>query len=203
MKTKNYTKILGFTILTYCLTMLMGCGYTNPYNIKNELDKDGTGHVNLYLNMWKNNTNLLGYQATIQHDLILWFKKSNRFHITQDLAQADYVLNGTIHSIDQPALSYGAFDRATTIKAKVEFTYTLNDHETGKIIFKQPRLLKEESYPVGNDAVRTNSNLQKALGTMSESLADAIYIQMFYLFTLDKSKGDKFIIPTDEIKALD
>ncbi len=190
-------------ILAYCFIFITGCGYTNPYNINNKLDKSGEGHIELYLDMWKNNTDLLGYQATIQHDLIIWLKKSNRFHITQNREQTDYILSGVIHSINQPALSYGTFDRATVLRAEVGFGYTITDHQTGKVIFKQDRLVKRENYNVGSDAVRTNSNLQKALKIMSEDLADNIYIQLFYLFTLDNSKGDQIIIPTDDIQSLD
>jgi hypothetical protein len=203
MKPQFSTSQYLFIFLVYCLIFIGGCGYSNPYNINNELDKSGKGHVELYLDMWENNTDLLGYQATIQHDLIIWLKKSNRFRITQNRDQADYILSGIIHSIDQPALSYGTFDRATVLRAEVEFSYKLTDQKTGKVIFKQDRLLKRESYDVGNDAVRTNSNLQKSLKIMSEDLADNIYIQLFYLFTLDNSKGNQIIIPTDDIQSLD
>lgn len=196
-------KLLTFVICVYCLTWLAGCGYSNPYKINNDLDKNGEGSVNLYLNMWDNKTDLMGLQATIQHDIILWLKKSNRFQITQNMADADYILSGTIHRINQPALTYGEFDRATVLRAEVEFEYALSDHETGKIVFKQARLLKRQDYAVGSDAVRTNSNLQHALKSMSEELADNIYIQLFYLFTLDNSKGNRIVIPTDDIEALD
>ncbi len=183
--------------------LLSGCGYTNPYNTNNELSKGGDGSVNLFLDMWENKTNLLGFHATIQHDLILWLKKSNRFQITQNRDEADYILSGAITAIDQPALAYGAFDRATTLRAEVNFSYQLTDNETGKVIFNQTRIAKEESYGVGNDAVRTNSNLKVALGKMSEDLADNIYIQLFYLFTLDTTEGNRIIIPTDDIESLD
>ncbi len=196
----HFLTILG---CFYCLTLLAGCGYSNPYNINNDLDKNGEGSVNLYLNMWENKTNLMGFQATIQHDIILWLKKSNRFHITQNMEDADYILSGTIHSINQPALTYGEFDRATVLRAEVEFEYSLSDHDTGKIVFRQARLLKRQDYSVGDDAVRTDSNLQQALKVMSEELADNIYIQLFYLFTLDNSKGNRIIIPTDSIESLD
>ena len=149
--------------------------------------------------MWDNKTNLLGFEATIQHDLILWLKKSNRFHITQKRDEADFILDGSIFSINQPALSYGEFDRATVLRAEVQFAYNLTDQDTGKIVFRQARLLKRQDYSVSNDAVRTNSNLNKSLQLMSEDLADSIYIQLFYLFTLDGSKGNKIIIPADDI----
>lgn len=185
-------------VLACTLIMLGGCGYSSPYNTNNELNKSGNS-VGLYLSMWDNKTNLLGFEATIQHDLILWLKKSNRFHLTQKKDEADYILDGTIYSINQPALSYGTFDRATVIRAEVEFAYVLTNLETGKVVFRQARLLKRQNYNVGGDAIRTNSNLQKSLKIMSEDLADSIYIQLFYLFTLDTSKGNRIIIPADDI----
>ncbi|MDA3970473.1 MAG: LPS assembly lipoprotein LptE [Desulfobulbaceae bacterium] len=189
--------------LLYCIFLLSGCGYTNPYNTNNKLAKDGEGQVDLYLDMWENKTNLLGFQATIQHDLIIWLKKSNRFHLTQNRDESDYILSGIIQSVNQPALTYGAFERATTLRAEVNFSYKLIDRETGKVVFTQERIAKETTYSMGSDAVRTNSNLKKALGVMSEDLADNIYIQLFYLFTLDTSQGNRIIIPTDDIEGLE
>ncbi len=186
-------------ILMSSLILVGGCGYSSPYNTNNDLTIDDQKHVNFYLSMWDNKTDLMGFEATIQHDIILWLKKSNRFHITQKKDAADYILDGTITSVNQPALSYGAFDRATVLRAEVEFTYTLTDQNTGKNVFRQARLLKRQNYNVGADAVRTNSNLQKSLKLMSEDLADSIYIQLFYLFTLDSSQGNKIIIPADDI----
>lgn len=199
---KQYPNFRLLMFLITCLVVVSGCGYTNPYSVQNDLDKRGEGVVELYLDMWDNKTDLMGFQATIQHDLILWFKKSNRFHLTQSLDKADYVLKGTIQSIYTPALTYSEFDRAATLRAEVIFSYKLNDHESGKTILKQKRLIKRESYTVGNDAVRTNSNLKKALKTMSEDLADNIYIQLFYLFTLEDRKGNRMIIPADDAKSL-
>ncbi len=203
MKSTLQAKLLLVIALLYCGLSLSGCGYTNPYKTKNEFDKNDNGRVALYLDMWENKTNLLGFHATIQHDLILWLKKSNRFHLTQTRETSDYILSGVVQSIDQPALTYGTFDRATSLRAEVKFSYKLVDTATGKTVFEQGRISKEASYRVGSDAVRTNSNLKKALGLMSEDLADNIYIQLFYLFTLDNSKDNQIIIPTDDIKILE
>lgn len=199
MKPAFTARIVLPFILIYSLIMVAGCGYSSPYNANNELTTNSGKRVNIYLGMWDNNTDLMGFEATIQHDIILWLKKSNRFHTTQKKDEADYILDGAITSVNQPALSYGAFDRATVLRAEVAFTYTLTDQNTGENVFRQARLLKRQNYNVGTDAVRTNSNLQKSLKLMSEDLADSIYIQLFYLFTLDNSQGNKIIIPADDI----
>jgi hypothetical protein len=180
-----------------------GCGYRNPHTRIADFDKDGDGKIRIYLDMWANQTNLLGFQGQIQQSLIQVLTKSNRFYLTQNKVGADYILDGTIYSVEIPGLSYGAFNRAVEIRAEVKLGYRLVNAQTGKIVLEKNKYIQRETFKVEDDAIRTQSNQDIALALLAGSLVDNIDIQLFYLFTSDDIKNNQELIPTDDIEKLD
>lgn len=196
----------ALTVLFVGLLLLFfsgGCGYSNPHTRIADFDKDGDGKIRIFLNMWVNQTNLLGFQGQVQQSLIQALTKSNRFYLTQNKASADYILDGTIYSVNIPGLSYGAFDRAVELRAEVKLGYRLVDSRNGNIVFQNNKYTKRETFQVGEDAVRTQSNQDLALAALADDLADDINIQLFYLFTRENINGSKTLLPPDDIERLD
>ncbi len=180
-----------------------GCGYSNPHTRTADFDKDGDGKIRIFLDMWANQTNLLGFQGQVQQSLIQTLTKSNRFYLTQNKASADYILDGTLYSVEVPGLSYGVFDRAIEVRAEVKLGYRLVDAREGKVVLQTNKYIKRETFQVGADAVRTQSNQDLALVLLADSLADNIDIQLFYLFTREKITNHQELFPTDDIEQLE
>lgn len=195
----KYALFIIFVILCF----LAGCGYSSPYSQTTDYDRDHDGQVTIYLQMWDNKTNLLGFQATIQQSLTNWLKKSQRYILTQNRDSADFILSGQIHSVEIPGLSFGQYDRATEIRINTRLSYQLLDTNTQKIVMVKSGFLKQQTSAVGSDSVHTKSNQQAALTVMADSLADEIYIQLFYLFTRNDLTEERQIMPTDDITILE
>lgn len=199
----------GITLLAIFLTagqllfFTSACGYSNPHSRIADFDKNGDGKIRIFLTMWDNQTNLLGFQGQIQQSLIHVLTKSNRFSLTQNRARADYILDGTIYSVEIPGLSYGAFDRAVEVRGEVKLEYRLMDAHDGKVFLQKRKCIKHENFLVGGDAIRTQSNQDIALDSLAHTLATNIDIQLFYIFTRKNMSSNKEPVPTDEIEKLD
>ena len=165
------------TTLLVTAILFSGCGYSNPY--ASPADTDGKNdRIPLYLEMWDNETNLLGYQATIQRSLVRWLKKSKRFVLVNDPSDASYILSGAILSADFPGLSYGTFDRAVELRAKIKFSLRLKELENNLIKFDKKEFTKLQSYLVGGSAIKTENNRQIALQEIADDLAEEIYVNL-------------------------
>lgn len=180
-----------------------GCGYSTPHTRIAKHDADGDGTIRIFLNMWSNQTNLLGFQGQVQQSLIQVLTRSNHYHLTQNKARADYILEGTLYSVEIPGLSYGAFDRAVEVRAEVKLGYRLVDAKSGNVILQKNKYIKRETFQVGDDAVHTQGNQDLALVLLADDLADDIDIQLFYLFTRDDIGKNQELIPTDDIEKLE
>lgn len=201
---KTFSTLLAVLLLGgQLLFFTSGCGYSNPHTRTAEFDKDGDGKIRIFLDMWTNQTNLLGFQGQVQQSLIQTLTKSNRFYLTQNKANADYILDGTLYSVEVPGLSYGVFDRAIEVRAEVKLGYRLVDARDGKVVLQTNKYIKRETFQVGDDAVRTQSNQDLALVLLADSLADNIDIQLFYLFTREKITNHQELFPTDDIEQLE
>ena len=165
------------------ILFLAGCGYTNPYAKSTDLDEDQDGTVSIYVEMWKNQTSELGFQAYIKQSLIRWLKKSRRFSIARKRSQADYVLDGIINSAHYPGLSYGTFDRAVELRAEIEFSFDLKKNGSGETVLQKRNFVRRESFRVGDDAAATETNKRQALFSLADDIADNIYVQLFYKFS--------------------
>ncbi len=197
------TLLAALLVAGQLLVLTGGCGYSNPQTRTAKFDKDGDAKIRIFLDMWNNQTNLLGLQGQIEQSLIHTLTKSNRYYLTQNRASADYILDGTLYSAEIPGLSYGAFNRAVEVRAVVKLGYSLTDAQTGKVVFQQKKYIKRETFSVGDDAVRTQSNQDLALVLLADSLADNIDIQLFYLFTRDDFGDTENMVPTEEIEELE
>lgn len=180
-----------------------GCGYSNPHTRTADFDTDGDGKIRVFQEMWTNQTNLLGLQGQIQQSLIHVLTKSNRLYLTHNKASADYILDGTIYSVEIPGLSYGDFDRAVEVRAEVKVGYRLVDVRDGNVVLQKNKYIKRETFQVGEDAIRTLSNQDLALVLLADSLAADIDIQLFYLFTRGDKGNGRQLIPIDDSEKLD
>lgn len=179
-------KQLAALLLTAILCV--SCGYSNPYTTSSESADATDDRILIHLEMWENDTNLLGYEARIQRSLVQWLKKMKKFSLVQDEQKADYTFSGKIISADFPGLSYGTYERAIELRAKIKFTYTLTDKKTNVIRLQRKEFPKIESFMIGSSAAETDGNKRIALYEIADELAEEIYVQLSYLL-VDKKKG--------------
>ena len=181
-------KSLYFPAVFLLVWLLSGCGYSSPYATQTEFAEEADGVMTLYLSMWKNQTNELGFQSMIYQDLIKWLKKSKRVRLTQDRQEAKYILEGTINSIRFEGLSYGSYEEAIEIRAITRLSYALREKETDKIVWQRTNYIRRDNFRVKNDSVITSDNKRKALADISEDVAEEIYTKIFFTIArTDKS----------------
>ena len=179
-------KTAASLILTFIILLpLQGCGYHNPYRQKIEV---GEPAAVVYMKVWDNRTNELGLDNLIYRKTADWLQQSRHLRITRDSGQADYILTGTILSVNYPATAYSATDVASTLKAEVRASYQLTGRAAGKTVWRVEETLRQADYPAGNDAVRSQSNKKEALETIADELGEQIYLRITATLTGNRGK---------------
>lgn len=204
MLSVHFQTMKKITTLLFLCFLLTGCGYTSPYADLSEYDANQNGTISIYVDMWNNRTAELGYQTVLKQSLVRWLKKSPKFSIAPERSQADYVLGGTVHSVHYPGLSYGLFNRAIELRAEVEVSFQLTDKKTGDSLIRSRKITRREAFRVGENAAEAESNKRRALIVIADSIADNIYIQIFYKFSRKDLTGvQDEIMPEDDVRDID
>ncbi|MFN2366589.1 MAG: LPS assembly lipoprotein LptE [Desulfurivibrionaceae bacterium] len=178
-------KTAASLILTFIILLpLQGCGYHNPYRQKIE---GGEPAAVVYMKVWDNRTNELGLDILIYRKTADWLQQSRHLRITRDSGEADYILSGTILSVNYPATAYSATDVAFTLKAEVRASYQLTER-AGKTVWRVEETLRQADYPAGHDAVRGQSNKKEALETIADELGEQIYLRITATLTGNRGK---------------
>lgn len=168
-------QFLPIAILCLWATFSGSCGYYNP----NMLPQDEQGPpINLYVPIWANNTNELGLESDVHNAISDWLIQSKRITLTNQ-KDAEYILNGTILSVNYPGLSYNTTDQATALKVVLTVRYAVKEKLSDKIIWERSGHVLEETYSIGSSASQTDTNKKAALDTLTDDLAEQIYIRAF------------------------
>ena len=173
--------ITGYSaLITICLTvtwLVAGCGYKNPY-----LDSDGASQppISMHVPMWTNQTNELGLESLFHRELIGWLHKTKQIYIVSADDKADYILKGTLLSIEHPGLSYGEFDQAVELEVRIKVSYSLTEIDSGNVVIKNSERNLEEAYFVAQNWTMTRGNLEKGLAKMADELAESIYMEIMF-----------------------
>ena len=173
---------LNAYLLGVLLVIIQGCGYHSPYaNI-------GTKELEtkyIYLTIWDNKTNELGFENQIYQKTVDWIQQSRYLKITTDKERANYLLAGTVESVNYPATAYSTKDVATTLKASVKISYHLISKSSGDKAWEVKNAIREQSYnaatdaavPGGTYAVRSQSNKKAALAIIADEIAELVYLK--------------------------
>ena len=178
MKMDKITKYAALAIIYLTVACFFaGCGYKNPY-----LDSDGATRapVSMHVPMWTNQTNELGLESVFHRELTGWLQKNRQINLVSEEDNADYILKGTLLSIEHPALSYGQFDQAVELEVRIEVNYTLTETDSNNVVIKKSRKKLEEPYFVAGNWTMTRGNLEKSLKKMAEKLAEEIYMEIMF-----------------------
>lgn len=153
--------------------LIQACGYHNPHVKAPDLDINPS---RIYLPFWSNNTSEMGLESLIMQKTADWLQQSRHLLITADQGRADYILTGTILSVDYPAVAFSTGDVAQTLKARVRTAYRLTDRPSGKNVWEVAEEVREANYPAGTDALRSQSNKKGALVAIADELGEQIYL---------------------------
>ncbi|MFP3982763.1 MAG: LPS assembly lipoprotein LptE [Desulfurivibrionaceae bacterium] len=172
------------------MLLLSGCGYSNPY-----IDKSKGGQVLLHVEMWKNQTAELGYQANIHKQLIYWLNKSPGLRIVGDPDRADYIISGVIQSANFPGQSYDEFENVQTLRVEISFSYEVKKARTGQTILSRSNLVKRGSLTVSDIAATTEGNKRLELDDIADDMADEIYVRLFHELSRRQQEEQNNIMP--------
>ena len=157
------------------LLMLQGCGYHNPYTRNTDQNQPLT---TVYVSVWDNLTNEMGLENLIFQKTADHLRQIRYLGITSEAVQADYILSGMVLGVDYPAASFDTTDTATTLTARIKVDYRLTERVSDKTIWQTTEIIRGDSYPVGADALRTQSNKKTVLETIANEIGEHIYLRI-------------------------
>jgi len=176
--------IINLCLIAALLLFIQGCGYHSPYA---RPGKEQLPTADVYLSVWANKTNELGLENQIYQKIVDWIQQSRHLKITTDKERADYLLEGTVESVNYPATAFSTTDVAATLKASVRTSYHLLKHSTGSKVWEVKGEIREQSYDAGTDvlisqtgteAVRSQSNKKAALTVIADEIAELVYLKI-------------------------
>lgn len=169
--------LLGKIGVLVFILLIAGCGYQPLHG--GTAPKDRFWFI--YIPMWENRTNELGLESTIHGALSDWFSGSGHFRVVGRPDLADYILKGTILLSEHPGAAYGNFDQATRLNAVLKTQYIFT-RQSGEKLW-QANMSRTETYQVGLNPVDTLGYRKKALLTLSDEIAEEIYVRLLTLIS--------------------
>ncbi len=160
-------------IIIFCaLLILSGCGYYNPY-VSNSSSKP----ISLNRSLWANKTGEVGLENTMYQSLSNWLRKSSLIHLAGTPDTADYILTGSIDSVDYPELSYGSHQIANELRANLHVSFTLTERATGKKVWTVSKSFTE-TLNTSTNPTSLQANKKGAMLKISQDISEIIYLHI-------------------------
>jgi hypothetical protein len=151
---------------------MCGCGYYNPY-VANSNSKP----ITLNRSLWANKTGEVGLENTMYQSLSNWLRKSGLIHLVDKADGADYILTGSIDSIDYPELSYGSNQQANELRANLHVTFSITDKNSAQKVWTISKTFTE-TLPMSSNPTTLQTNKKEALLNISEDISEMIYLHI-------------------------
>jgi len=164
---------LAKRLLILMVLVLTGCGYHHP-----AIRQKDTGDLAIFAGSWENRTNELSLEGMLMQKTADWLQQSPKLRLEADPKQADYLLSGTIETVNYPATAFDSSDRATTQRAWAKVTYRLRERATGRLLWEINDAVRERNFQTGKDALLQRSNKEEALAVIADELAEMIYLNV-------------------------
>jgi hypothetical protein len=177
---------LSLIWLFSALLIMQACGYHNPYTGSRYQEQ---ADVAVYISVWDNRTNEMALENLIFQKTADWLRQINSLRITTDPDRADYLLSGTVLGVDYPASAFSTTSTATTLNARIRVEYRLIERGSSKTLWQTTETVRGSGYPVGADALRSQSNKNIALETIATEIGENIYLRL--TDTLTTTNGSK------------
>jgi len=172
--------LAGASLLLIAALLMVGCGYRPLSRVYDSIAAGYAGDpIPVYMAMWDNETSESGLETTAYNTVADWLQGAEQILLKKNGGEADYLLRGTIKTIDQSS-SRG------TVSLTVQ--YSLADRASGTLTWPTTSLTFSKSYLITDDAAATQTELHKALAECIDDLGEKIYIRFLYaLKDLQKS----------------
>jgi outer membrane lipopolysaccharide assembly protein LptE/RlpB len=153
----------------WCAGALTACGY----QLVGKGDLPG-GIQTIAVKVLKNRSSETGIETTFTNALINELNRRRRGTVV-DSQRADAVLGGAIESLTWNTVARRGTNTASERRVYASLSLTLTDG-AGNILWKRTGLKAEQAYAVvdGNKS-STESNRRRAIGMLSEQMAEYVY----------------------------
>ena len=164
----------GNIALLLILAMIAACGYRPLSKIYELPELNGAEPLAIYMPMWGNATNEFGLESRVYNKIADWLQGSEHILLKKKAAEAEYVLTGTIASLD-----------LTTTRGTVRLTvrYSLKNTTTGEMIWPVASNTFSKSYLITGDSFTTDNEREKALDEIADDLGEKIYVRLLNAMT--------------------
>jgi hypothetical protein len=155
--------------------LLFGCGYRQTGTVDFTLPPDAK---TIAIPTFRNQSSEPVLESQLTQFVREAFIASNRFGITNDSGDADWVLKGVIKSFSLIPLS---FDQTQTVvleyRVKILLDVSLEDVKSQKAVWRDPSFETTADYFVGSDPSATRVAQDRAVSEAGQHLADDLLIR--------------------------
>jgi hypothetical protein len=169
---KSLTQLLVVFVLL--LTMTPSCGYRVVGSEPAGSDKT---KATLAIPPFENLSMQPGLETVFANDMIRAFQGSKIVQVKPGEAKADYVLLGTIKTLEHSSTAYLDIDQSLIRRTTISVEIKLQDNRTNKVIWKNVEIIKSDyvansSYGIG-EATR-DQGIRQASVRLAQRVNDKI-----------------------------
>ncbi|MCD6353093.1 MAG: LptE family protein [Proteobacteria bacterium] len=172
MKTKRCFRsgVSFFLIIAFFFIFINGCGgyrFASDYNsIPDEIKS-------ISIPFFKNETFEANIESYFTTALINEFIKNKQIRVVTH--RADATLFGSVKKFTTSSIAYSYEDRTLEYRAYVVLELSMKKNDTGKILWRKPRLVHDEEYRVETDIALTEADKKATIQKIAIELAEQIY----------------------------
>ena len=157
------------------ILLLLGCGY-RPLGAAPATPQ---GAPTLAIPLFANRSTEVGLEAVLAGALINAFAKTKAVRVISGDKNADLVLEGKVHSVDNTSVAFQDVTRSTVRRITVRVDLVLKKGESGKVLWKDSQVLQEDyvvdpSYHIG-EATKTEG-LNRAAVSLARRVMDKVLL---------------------------
>jgi hypothetical protein len=168
----RFLKLLSLALLL--LSLAPACGYRV---VGSEPVSPGKSRATLAIPPFENRSMQPGLETVFANDMIRVFQESKVFQVKPGEAKADYVLLGTIKTLEHSSTAYLDIERSLIRRATIAVEIKLQDNRTNKVVWKNVETIKSDyvanlSYGIG-EATR-DQGIRQASVRLAQRVNDKI-----------------------------
>ena len=163
--------VIGIVVLA----LAAGCGY----RFRDQVSVLPQTVHSVAVPVFENRTTEAGLENVITAALITEFNRRQKLAV-KNADRADAVLRGVISAIHYSPVSFGADERATERRVRLNVDVWVVETSSGRTLWTRQGLTYLEAYAVRTtDPVITEFNKRRALAKLSQNLAEKVHDYLF------------------------
>jgi len=171
-------KIFYFAgLIIFLVSFFSGCGYQLEERSASLPD----WIQSIYVTPWENRSNELLLGAWITEELRQEFLRGSGLALAPK-DEADVILEGEVIEVRTSGLSYVRYDQTVERRIVAECKVRLLDPKSKKVLWQTANIVREESFLVGTDVMKTEGLKNEALKKLSRDVAELVYHRITGIF---------------------